>query len=602
MTTWQFVLRLIRFSPGVYFIAFILQILRLTFILLPGLIIRQIFNILTGNAEAVAFWDVGFGVLIALLIGVAVARVCILLGAIYVEYTAAFYSSALLRKNIFSHLLDIKNVQGLPFPAGDIVSRLEGDSRLIADFVRILFYLSGLMISAIVALYIMLQINVLITVLVVIPIFVIGIMVNFASSNLGKLRRERRKADSSIGTFLAEIFGAVQAVQISSAEESVITHFQQLNAKRREAALKENMFQDVLMSGFENIKHVFIGIILLLSGLMLAGEVMQSSVFTLGDFALFVAYLVPMSDFTVEFGRTLASYQQVKISWDRLGQLVEKGESPNILVEYGPVYLKGDYPEVPFIQKTENHQLLTLEATNLTYMHPSTKRGVETVDLKIERGSVTVIAGRVGSGKTTLLRTLLGLLPKDGGEIRWNGRLVENPATFFAPPKTAYTPQIPRLFSQTVKENILMGLPEAKVSLSQAVHQAVMEHDIEMMEDGLETMVGPKGVKLSGGQVQRTAAARMFICEPELLIFDDLSSALDVNTEQILWRQIFEKETVTALVVSHRQTAFRHADKIIVLKDGRVAGEGTLEQLLKTSAEFQEIWQGHLGENGDKAE
>jgi ATP-binding cassette subfamily B protein len=358
------------------------------------------------------------------------------------------------------------------------------------------------------------------------------------------------------------------------------------------------VFNELLDSVFRNTVNLGTGAILLLAAQEMQATAGAAPSFTVGDFALFVYYLGFVSDFTALIGVRWAWYQQVGVSFGRLSTLMA-GAPPEKLVEHGMVYMSGELPPVPYFPKTDAHHLETVEATGLTYRYPGSDRGIEGVSLRLERGSFTVVTGRIGSGKTTLLQALLGLLPKQAGDIRWNGRTVDDPSNFFVPPRSAYTAQVPLLFSESLRDNILMGLPADRVDLPGALHRAVMEGDVAALDQGLDTLIGAKGVKLSGGQRLRAAAARMFVRDAELLVFDDLSSALDVDTERILWERVFELQdsgnSPTCLVVSHRRPALRRADQIILLKNGQVEAQGRLQDLLETCDEMQHLWQGDLG-------
>jgi ATP-binding cassette subfamily B protein len=585
VSAWRFLYSVVRYRPWLFGINFVMWGFFHTVPLVLGLAVRGFFDALSGQAPA-AFdhWT-----MLAFVVAAALSRVGVLGGAVWLWATYWFTVEALLRRNIFEWIFEAPGTRRLPDSPGEAISRFRDDVHEGLRYVENWVDLGGLVVAVVVALAVMLAIDPVATGLVSLPLVGVFLLAIWMGPKLRVYRKAHREASGRVSDFVGETFGAVQAVKVASAEEQLIGHFGELNDHRRRTALKDRLFGELLRSVAGNMSAVATGIVLLLAaGAMRAGSPSgQETTFTVGDFALFVLYVGRVSGYVQFLSEVTAQHKRVPVSVDRLRALID-GAPVEQLTKSAPVYMGGPLPTVPAHERTRDDRLDRLELRRLTHVHASSGRGARDVTFALERGTITVITGRIGSGKTTLLRTLLGLLPRQGGEVLWNGRPIEDPGSFLVPPRVGYTPQVPRLFSESLRDNVLMGQPG---DLSAAIDLAVLDQDVATLERGLDTLVGPRGVKLSGGQVQRAAAARMFVVDPELLVVDDLSSALDVETEQVLWSRL---EGRTVLAVSHRRPVLRRADQIVVLKDGLVESIGPLEMLLDASDELRAIWSGEL--------
>ncbi|MEU6076633.1 ABC transporter ATP-binding protein [Micromonospora sp. NPDC047074] len=223
------------------------------------------------------------------------------------------------------------------------------------------------------------------------------------------------------------------------------------------------------------------------------------------------------------------------------------------------------------------HPLRRLELTDFGVRHADGTVAVRDVDLTVERGQLVLVVGQVGSGKSSLLRALAGIAPHTG-RLTWNGDPVTEPELFLRPHQVGYVGQLPRVLSGTVADNITLG---HQVDAAAAVTTAQLDHDLAAAGGGLGLLIGHKGTRLSGGQLQRLALARALAPRTELLVADDVSSALDVTTELALW-QALREHGVTVVGSTSKRAALVRADHVVVLQSGTVAAQGPWHDLEPT--------------------
>ena len=589
LTTWQYMGRLFSWRRREFLINCLLWLTFHLFPLLNGLLVKQIFDALSLRAPA----GLNAWTLLALLALTYAGRQTNFFFAF--RWFSSYYLTvhAFLRRNLLDHLMLAAGSRTLPESPSEAVSRFRDDTGDIAGYAESWIDFSGFVLYGIGSLAMLAWIDPLIAAIVCTPLFIMTLVMRRLSPVIRTYRRRMREATARVTDSIGEAFAAVQAIKVAGAEDSMTAHFRTLGQERRRRALADVLLTEMIRGVNNGLVFVGVGVMLILAAARL-----RSGEFTVGDLALFMQLLPRITNvLTFVGGDVLAQHRRVKVATDRMEHLLVDAPAGK-LVEHQPLDLTGPMPAfVPVAREGEWLESLSVE--NLSYQYPRSTAGLHQVSFSLRRGDFVVITGRIGSGKTTLLRVLQGLLPRTAGEILWNGRPVRDPASFFTPPHSSYTAQVPRLFSESLRDNVMLGVAGEEM-LDEAMQLAAMGPDLASFESGLETMVGTRGVKLSGGQVQRASAARMFARGADLLIFDDLSSALDVATERQLWDSLFRSREATCLVVSHRRPALRRATRILLLGEGRLLAQGTLDELLRTEPEMRRLWDAEAEEESGR--
>ncbi|MGZ4628046.1 ATP-binding cassette domain-containing protein [Oryzihumus sp.] len=442
-------------------------------------------------------------------------------------------------------------------PPGEVVARTMDADRLARYADRWVDFVNGLAIAAVtaVAARSLLAGGVLLAVMIA----------SALASSLGRRVAGRSAAASAaaraqFGRSLVSALDSVRTVKLAASTPSVHAHLREVDGGRVAAAVREHRVQ-ALLDG--------VPIVMVQCGVVTAWAVLVAGGWGLAT-ALLVAGAVNGFDW---FGRVAGSVITEAPGTRAWMQTTSRlaGGGDLMRVPAGVDLVQG---AAPAPESAPREPLRSLELAGVTAVHDDGTLGATDVDLAVGAGELVLLLGQVGSGKSSLLSALAGLVSSTG-EIRWNGEPVAEPQTFLRPGRVAHVAQVPRVLSGTFTDNVRLDHPGRAVR--PALETARLVSDVQSA-GGPDALVGHRGVRLSGGQVQRLALARALACEAELLLADDVSSALDSATEIELWTALRERGA-TVIGATSKRAALAQADRVVVLVEGRVAAVGAWHEL-----------------------
>ncbi|MDP4551043.1 ABC transporter transmembrane domain-containing protein [Alkalihalobacillus macyae] len=489
----------------------------------------------------------------------------------YKLFGGAFLVERTLRSKFMKHLLKMTPSFYEKNRTGDLMARATNDLKAVSMTAG--FGILTLVDSTIFMFLILTTMGVLIswklTLAAIIPLPLMALAMN----RYGRIIHKRfTAAQDSFGHMNDQVLESIAGVRVTRA------YVQERADQRKFLNLTEDVYKknidvakvDVL---FEPTIKVLVGISYLI-GLGYGAYLVFHKVLTLGELVSFNVYLGMLIWPMIAVGELINVMQRGNASLDRVLETLSQEED----VKQHP---KPQHLEIPG----------TIEFNDVTFTYPtSSVKNLQNVSFTLKKGQTLGIVGKTGSGKTTLLKQLLREYPVGNGKILFSGVPIEELPLSTLQSWIGYVPQDQMLFSRSVRENLLFGRSSGTdQDVERVLRLADFQKDVHVLPEGLETLVGEKGVALSGGQKQRVSIARALMIDPEILILDDAMSAVDGKTEaQIISNIRSERAGKTTFIATHRLSGVKHADWIVVLDNGEVIEEGTHDELLKQQGWYRE--------------
>ena len=457
---------------------------------------------------------------------------------------------------------------------GDLMNRISEDvSKVRMYFGPAIMYSMNMLVLFVVAIVKMYNIDVTLTNYTLLPLPVLSVSIYVLSRIINKRSTVVQQYLSKLTANAQETFSGISILKSYGIEQNAIAEFGSLSVTAKEKNI--NLFKAqalffplmILLIGLSNILVIYIG------GLRyIAGEI------TIGVIAEFIMY-VNMLTWPVAVVGWVTSIVQQEASQERINEFLKhEPEIKNLVATASKITGDIEFKDVTF----------TYDDTNIT--------ALKNLSFTLKQGETLAILGNTGSGKSTILNLIARLYDTDSGEVLIDGKNIKDINLNDLRQNIGFVPQEAFLFSDTIKNNIKFGDNNASdAKIEQAAKNAYIHHNIIDFNEGYNTYVGERGVTLSGGQKQRISIARALIKDPKILILDDCLSAVDTETEETILNNLYKvSHNKTTLIVSHRISSVKNADKVIVIENGTIVQQGTHNQLVNKIGYYKELYEQQL--------